>query len=227
MSIDETVEQHLTACSSDRLRPTRLKSSAVAVLIAAVLMVGCSEKFVREPANVCEFLLERRGWYKDITIASERWQVPVSLMMSIVKHESHFDADARPPRRRILGFIPGRRRSSAYGYAQALDSTWQSYIDETGNRGADRDDFGDAVDFIGWYVDGSARSIGIPRNDGFGQYLAYHEGRSGFQSGSWKAKGWLRDTAQRVQREALDYNQQLVGCDSKARERRWSWWPFG
>lgn len=188
---------------------------------------GCSEKFVREPANACEFLLDRGSWYKKITVASERWQVPVSLMMSIVKHESHFDADARPPRRKILGFIPGRRRSTAYGYAQALDSTWQSYIDETGNRGADRDNFGDAVDFIGWYVDGSTRSIGIARDDGYSQYLAYHEGRSGFQSGSWKSKAWLQQTASRVQQAAGDYNQQLVGCDEKARKRRRSWWPFG
>lgn len=192
-----------------------------------IVCTGCSEKFVRAPSDACEFLLERGGWYRKITNASERWQVPVSLMMSIVKHESHFDADARPPRRKVLGIFPGRRRSTAYGYAQALDSTWQSYVDETGNRGADRDDFGDAVDFVGWYVAGSTRSIGIARDDGFSQYLAYHEGRSGFQSGSWKSKEWLVNTANSVQELAQSYNGQLTGCDEKARKRRRFWWPFG
>ena len=34
-----------------------------------------------------------------------------------------------------MGFIPWRRPSSAYGYPQAKDDTWDWYIRKTGNRG--------------------------------------------------------------------------------------------
>ena len=55
-------------------------------------------------------------------------------------------------------------RSSAYGYAQALEGTWDDYRKDTGRRGADRDDFADSSDFIGWYMHGAAgERAGDPR----------------------------------------------------------------
>ena len=47
----------------------------------------------------------------------------VSLQLSFIKQESSFQRTARPPRKKVLGFIPGLRASSAYGYSQALDGT--------------------------------------------------------------------------------------------------------
>ena len=41
--------------------------------------------------------------------------------MAIIKQESSFIADAKPDRRKLLGFIPWKRKSSARGYAQAID----------------------------------------------------------------------------------------------------------
>src|SRR5690606_40049073 len=73
-----------------------------------------------------------------------------TLFRSIWK-ESAFNARAKPPRRKLLGFIPWKRPSDAYGYPQALKSTWKWYKDDTGRGGADRKDFGDAVHFVGWY----------------------------------------------------------------------------
>ena len=37
-------------------------------------------------------------------------------------------------------------------FAQALDGTWERYKSETGREFADRDDFEDAIDFVGWYT---------------------------------------------------------------------------
>ena len=63
--------------------------------------------------------------------------------MAMMYQESSFRHDARPPMDYFL-FIPLGRRSSAYGYAQVKDETWDDYKRETGHSWADRDDFGDA-----------------------------------------------------------------------------------
>ena len=75
--------------------------------------------------------------------------VPVSVMMAFMHQESRFVAGAKPPRKQIWGFIPGPRPSDAYGYSQAKNSTWEWYKTKSGNHGADRDDFDDAIDFVG------------------------------------------------------------------------------
>jgi len=74
-------------------------------------------------------------------------------------------ADAQPPRPWLLGFIPLPRASSAYGYAQAKDETWDNYQDKAGCWGADRDEFSDATDFIGWYCSISYTRLGISKLD--------------------------------------------------------------
>ena len=83
---------------------------------------------------------------------------------------------------------------------------------ETGKRRARRDDIRDATDFMGWYMDGSARRLGISRLDAASQYLAYHEGRSGFARGSHRSKGWLMAVAGRVGSRAQVYAVQLSSC---------------
>ena len=111
-----------------------------------------------------------------------------------------------------MWIIPNGRISTAYGYGQVLDGTWDWYRDETGNRRADRDDFGDVADFIGWYMDVSNRRLGIDKNDAYNQYLAYHEGHTGFTRGSYKSKAWLTSVANEVQAMANRYEVQLRSC---------------
>ena len=50
--------------------------------------------------------------------------------------ESKFIGNARTPHKYALGVLPMGRQSSAYGYAQALDGTWDEYKRETRSRGA-------------------------------------------------------------------------------------------
>lgn len=52
----------------------------------------------------------------------------------------------------------------------------------------------------------------MPLTDVYSQYLAYHEGRSGFARGSYRQKGWLPDVARDVEAWAVRYEQQLQGC---------------
>ena len=142
--------------------------------------------------NICAIFEEKDDWYDDAADASEEWGSPIPIMMAIMHQESRFQADARPPRKKLLGFIPGPRLSNAYGYPQAKTGTWGDYKKDAGRFGADRDDFSDAVDFIGWYNYQSVRRSGISPQDTYGLYLAYHEGHGGYnrlltevKPGSW------------------------------------------
>ncbi len=132
--------------------------------------------------------------------------------MAIIWRESSFRAQARPPKQYTLGVIPWGRASSAYGYAQAIDGTWDWYRRETGNSGADRDDFDDAADFVGWYMAKTMATNGVLMHDAFNQYLAYHDGHTGYKRGDWRSKGWLQQAATRVADQAVRYRGQLHRC---------------
>ena len=145
--------------------------------------------------------------------------------MAFMYQESRFVATAKPPRKKIFGVIPGPRPSDSYGYSQAKESTWDWYQRSTGNYGADRDDFGDAIDFIGWYNNVSKKELGISERDAFRLYLAYHEGHGGYRKQSYRRKDWLIDVARKVDRHAQQYNSQLQGCAEELEPRGWfDWW---
>jgi hypothetical protein len=191
------------------------------LLIALLLLAACATAPPRNVSNACAIFAEYDDWYPDAQAASRRWGVPLPVLLAIIHQESAFRSDAQPPRTWYLGFIPGPRPSSAYGYSQALDGTWDRYIAATGNHGADRDDFDDAVDFIGWYVNETAKRNRIAKSDAYHQYLAYHEGHGGFAKGSYRKKPWLMERAKQVRRQADRYSAQLARCkpQSIARSR--------
>jgi hypothetical protein len=132
--------------------------------------------------------------------------------MAIIHQESKFDANAQPPRTKLLNIIPWSRPSTAYGYTQALKSTWALYKNKHGNFFTSRDDFGDGVNFIGWYADEAYKRAGIPRNDAYKLYLAYHEGVGGYQRQTYLHKSWLVPVARKVKAKAQLYGMQLASC---------------
>ncbi len=194
-------------------------------LISVLLLAQCFSAYTTSPPknkdNVCEIFKEKKGWYKDAVKAREKWGSSIHTMMAIIHQESRFVADARPPRKKILGFIPGPRPSSAYGYPQAKDETWESYERSTGNHGDDRDDFADAMMFIGWYNDQSHQRNKIPKYDTHNLYLAYHEGQGGFERKTYVNKPWLTKVAKKVASQGWRYKKQLDGCEKELKKRRW------
>jgi hypothetical protein len=106
------------------------------------------------------------------------------------------------------------RATSAYGYAQALDGTWQEYLNSRQQIEAKRDNFADACDFTGWYCHLSYQELGISKQDTFNLYLAYHEGKLGYKRKSYLNKPWLLAIANKVSRNAQLYRQQLESCDN-------------
>ena len=199
---------------------TRMNVFRSLVLLLCSFLGACVSAPPDNPANVCTIFEDNRSWYKAAQRAERQWQVPMSINMAILYQESSFKGRAKPPRRYYLGFIPGRRPSNAYGYAQALDSTWDEYRQAAGGWGARRSNFGDAVDFVGWYNNRSNVINGIRKDDAYNLYLAYHEGNGGFRSGSWRNKDWLLQTASSVQNNADRYAAQLRSCRSDL-NRNW------
>lgn len=184
--------------------------------LVLLLMVGsCGGRGGPPPDRLddaCAILDQRGEFARAFRTAERRWGVPVHVQMATIYQESKFDGDARTPFRWALGVIPMGRMSSAYGYSQALDGTWDEYRAETGRRGARRNDIRDATDFMGWYMDKSSETLGISKHDTRSQYLAYHEGRGGYSRGSHRGKPWLLRVADKTADRAQIYEAQLRTC---------------
>ncbi len=191
-------------------------SRTLRALLVLVMVAGCGGGVDRStPRNLddaCSIVKQKPKYLRAFRKTERRWGVPVSVQMATIYHESKFVPDARTPLRFVLGVIPMGRQSSAYGYSQALDATWKEYKQETGNRRAKRDDISDASDFIGWYMTGTEERVGVSRRDARNQYLAYHEGRTGYSRGSHNAKPWLLAYADRVAALERTYDEQLRRC---------------
>lgn len=181
-----------------------LKPAFVVALCAVLVSCGGSEYSEAPSAqhDVCAIFDQRPGWREAAEASASKWGAPVPVQMAIIWRESSFRPDVRPP----------GRVSSAFGFSQALDGTWDWYRDSTGNSGADRTDWDDATDFVGWYMSRSQKSNGIGMNDAYNQYLAYHEGHAGHRRGSYNAKTWLVAVAQKVSAQAARYRGQLRNC---------------
>ena len=173
---------------------------------------GGNYKAPRNLENACAIVAERPAYLRAMQATERRWGIPIHVQMATIYQESKFIGNARTPHQYALGVIPMGRQSSAYGYSQALDGTWDEYRKKTGNRRARRDDIRDATDFMGWYMDRASSRLGISKYDAASQYLAYHEGMGGYAKGSHLSKAWLMRVAADVGSRAERYQRQLVTC---------------
>ena len=185
---------------------------ALLLLATGCGVVGGGHDSPNNLDDACSIVSQRPNYLNAMRAAERRWGVPVSVQMATIHQESKFDGDARTPLRYALGIIPMGRQSSAYGYSQALDGTWDEYVAGPGRRRAQRDYIDDATDFMGWYMHQSYEGLGISKSDARNQYLAYHEGRTGFKRGSFNRKPWLLKVSDKVATRAANYEGQLRGC---------------
>lgn len=189
----------------------KLRALALVVLVGVAACGGGREQSApRNLDNACRLLDERPTYYRAFRATEARWGVPIPVLMAIIYQESKFVGNARTPHQYALGIIPMGRQSSAFGYSQALDGTWEEYQRSQG-RGR-RDDIFDATDFMGWYMSQTTRELGIPLHDTENQYLAYHEGRGGYARQSYLEKGWLMRVAADLDDRAAMYDAQLRSC---------------
>lgn len=186
-----------------------LKNSLL--IFFSLYLAGCATSPPKKINDICSIFREKDDWHEEALDASKKWGTEVPVLMAIMHQESKFIGDNQPEFEWFL-FVPLGRASSAYGYAQALDQTWDTYMKATDNWGADRDDFDDAIDFIGWYTSVSYRKNKIRRNDTYHLYLSYHEGHGGFERRTFKNKQWLKNVAKKVSAKSITYRRQYNKC---------------
>jgi hypothetical protein len=187
-----------------------------------VFVSGCTTSPPQNLDDVCDIFDEYYDWYSAAKEVEKKYGIPIGVSMAFIHQESKFVEDARPPREWFLWIFPGSRPSTAYGYTQALNGTWSEYQKNTGQWSADRDDFIDAVDFVGWYNQKTMKRTGIKKHDAYRLYLAYHDGAGGYLRGTYKKKPWLMKVSRKVDRRAKMYNRQLVQCRSTL-DSGWLW----
>lgn len=182
---------------------------------ALLALVSCGGGETRAPKNLddaCSILDQRPRYVRALADVNDDWDIPPNVVMAVIYQESKFISNAKTPHEYALGIIPTGRQSSAYGYSQAIDGTWDDYRDATGKRGARRNQFDDAVDFMGWYMNEAVAELGISRYDAEQLYLAYHDGINGYRRGTHRDKAWLIRVADEVGQRSELYQAQLIAC---------------
>ena len=183
--------------------------------ILFIFVVACTSNQQINTADSCIIFEQKKNWYKATKKSYDKWNTPIALQLAIINQESSFSQFAKPERKKIFGFIPGSRPSTAFGFAQVTNPTWNWYKTKTGNKNASRANFEDITDFIGWYTTQSEKMVGISKKDYYNQYLAYHEGQGGWKKKTYLDKNWLIEVAKNVERNTKMYNNQLSKCEEK------------
>jgi hypothetical protein len=190
-------------------------SRTLSAVVLFLLLASCGGGNYSAPRNLddaCSILKQRPKFIKAFRASERRWGVPVHVQMATIYQESKFIGNARTPFKYVLGVIPMGRQSSAYGYSQALDATWKEYKRATRSPAAKRGNIRDASDFIGWYMNKTQDRNRIALTDARNQYLAYHEGQTGYARGSYNKKPWLVRIAGEVGARAKTYQTQIASC---------------
>ncbi len=187
--------------------------------ISIIFLYACTSNQLMNTADSCIIFDQKKNWYKATKKSYNKWKTPIAFQLAIIKQESSFTQFAKPKRKKLFGFIPSSRPSSAFGYAQITNPTWEWYKNKTGNQNASRANFNDVTNFIGWYTTQSENMVGISKKDYYNQYLAYHEGQNGWSKKTFKNKEWLIEVAKTVERNTNMFNEQLKNCENKLNKK--------
>ena len=182
------------------------------------IIVSCSS-VPKYPSNACQIFNEKYFWYKHAKKTEKKWGAPIHIQLAFIKKESDFDWLAKPERLKLFKIIPYKRKSSSFGYSQAIKGTWDQYKKETNNRLATRARFKDSVDFIGWYIDKTEKLLKIPKSDAYRQYIAYHEGWGNYKNYKKNKKVIL--FAKEVKNQASQYRKQLSKCQKRLNRNKY------
>ncbi len=183
------------------------------LLYFSLLFITSCISAPRDTSNTCLMFTDNYFWYKFVKNSEKKWGAPVELQMAIIQRESDFDWLAAPEWDKLFKVIPYKRKSSAFGYSQAINKTWDQFVRETDQPLALRISFNDSVDFIGWYINKSNQILKIPKDDYFKQYIAYHEGWGSFKD--YKKSPKVIPYAREVDRVAKKYKAQLNQCKNQ------------
>jgi len=176
------------------------------------LIVSCST-VPKYPQNACKIFDQNYLWYKSIKKSSEKYGVPIYIILAFVNKESGFKRWAKPKRKKLFKVIPYKRPSSSLGYSQAVKKTWELYKIETNSSLALRTRFKDSVMFIGWYMNKTKKINKIPLNDAYRQYLNYYLGWGNYAKKTYKKDKNAIIFAKTVKKQSKIYKSQLIECE--------------
>mgnify|MGYP001160061044 FL=1 len=188
------------------------------LLILILFLTACSS-VPKNTNNSCAIFEDRYLWYKHTKKVEEKWGIPVYIQLAFIKKESNYNFFARPPRHKLFKVIPYKRKSSSFGYSQAIKSSWNLYRKETGNKLALRTSFRSSVDFVGWYLNKSHKILKIPKNDAYKLYLSYYLGWSDYKNYSKDKKAIIY--AKSVKDIASKYRKQLTTCRDQLNRKKY------
>ena len=183
-----------------------------------LILSSCSST-LSNTKDSCSIFSERYLWYKHAKKTEKKWGAPIHIQLAFIKKESDFDWLAKPERLKLFKIIPYKRKSSSFGYSQAIKGTWDLYKKETNNRLATRVRFKDSVDFIGWYINKTEKLLKISKNDAYRQYIAYHEGWGNYKNYKKNKKVIL--FAKEVKNQANQYRKQLYKCQKRLNRKKY------
>ena len=195
-----------------------IQNKKILFLILFFIISACSS-IPQNTADGCSIFSEKYFWYKYAKKTESKWGVPIHIQLAFIKKESDFNWRARPERTKLFKVIPYKRKSSSFGYSQAIKGTWNQYKKETNNRFAIRTSFRNSVDFIGWYLDKTNKLLKIPKTDAYRQYIAYHEGWGNYKN--YKKNKQVILFAKEVKKQANQYKKQLSKCQKRLNKNKY------
>ena len=189
-----------------------LKKTFLIFFLSIFMFITSCVGIPKNQEDACSILKQKKSWRSALKKTQRKWGISAGMQLAFIKTESNFRSTARTERKYFLGLIPSGRISSAYGYSQALDGTWNEYKKRTGNRYHRRSNFAHSTNFIGWYVDKSSKLLGISKNNAYLHYLAYHQGQAGFKTGAYRTKSGLLKVAKKTAYNKKIFDRQLKKC---------------
>ena len=187
--------------------------------LVGLILSSCASKPPQQQENICKIFKDKSSWYRLVNRSEEQWGAPIHVQMSILRQESSFQNRVKPERTKLLGLIPWKRKSSAFGYSQAIDSTWNWYKKERNRPLASRVNFADAVDFTGWYINKTTKILKISKKDAYRQYLAYYKGWGDYKNYKKDKKAIIY--AKSVKDLANNYRKQLTVCQKNLNKNKY------
>jgi|AntRauTorckE5430_2_1112549.scaffolds.fasta_scaffold00318_18 hypothetical protein len=160
--------------------------------------------------RICHVIQSNWGWARALKRVSKDYDISPGLLLSVIYHESGFRPNVRPKPYMVFGVIPWQV-SSAYGYGQIKQETWDWYKSHNPGWFQSRTQFPDTLNFIGWYYSlflKKTETKTVHRDF----YLAYHEGLGGYQRGTYHGNDWLIKKAESVALRAKLYDEKLNDC---------------
>lgn len=177
--------------------------------VIALLCVACSSEPPSNPQDLCGVFQEKDSWYVAAHKVHDRYGIPVHVAVAILAQDHGLKIRENDTVDSIVSKIAGEED----GYLTVSDDIWRQYTNEAGSFLSDRKNFGDALDFIAWYMNKSYEKCGIALSDAYAQYLCYREGWDGYKQESYKVKSWLQNDAEQVTKRAYTYRNQLLHCN--------------